>query len=32
MAEDFHALLPALMADPDKKLSELEVVRRIRRQ
>lgn len=32
MADDFHALLPALMADPDKKLSEVEVVRRIRRQ
>lgn len=32
MAEDFHALLPALMANPDKKLSDLEVVRRIRRQ
>ena len=32
MAEDFHAVLPALMANPDKKLSELEVVRRIRRQ
>jgi len=32
MAEDFHALLPALMANPDTKLSDLEVVRRIRRQ
>jgi len=31
MAEDFHALLPALMANPDTKISELEVVRRIRR-
>ena len=32
MADDFHALLPALMANPDTKLSELEIVRRIRRQ
>lgn len=32
MAEDFHALLPALMADPDKKFNELDIVRRIRRQ
>jgi non-ribosomal peptide synthetase component F len=31
MAEDFHALLPALLANPDTLLGEIEVVRRIRR-
>jgi non-ribosomal peptide synthetase component F len=29
MAGDFYALLPALMAQPDVKLSKLDVVRRI---
>jgi len=29
MAEDFYALLRALMAEPDVKLRELDVVRRI---
>jgi non-ribosomal peptide synthetase component F len=31
MAEDFHALLPALLANPDMLLGQIEVVRRIRR-
>jgi hypothetical protein len=29
MAEDFYALLRALMAEPDVKLRELDVVRRL---
>lgn len=31
MADDFHALLAALIAAPDTKLTEVDVVRRIRR-
>jgi hypothetical protein len=31
MADDFYALLPALMAEPDVKLRDVEIVRRISR-
>ena len=31
MATDFHALLPALMSNPESKLKEIDVVRSIRR-
>ena len=31
MADDFHALLAALIAAPDMRLTDLDVVRRIRR-